>query len=285
MKNGLKKVFIGLFIFICFLVNVSFSQEVSGEGFARFLFNKGEYYRAITEYYKMLYKATGLTEKISFLKNIGLCYLSGDDYENYITFYKNNRNVFLMRPKIYSEMNLYLGKSYYNINLYQEAISVLEGITFVSNDSLYNDKYFFTGLSYAHLHEWNSAFRNMEFVNGNSKYLRVRDHLNNHKEDLLNFSKKEPIFAGFLSALIPGAGYIYCDKLTTGITSLVVNGLLIWAFYDTINNNQYGLSASIGFFGLGWYIGNIIGSANAAHQYNSYYQEQYLNDILTDNLK
>lgn len=50
-----------LIIIILFLITTLFNieidvgQEMSDEGFADFLFREGEYYRAITEYYRIMY--------------------------------------------------------------------------------------------------------------------------------------------------------------------------------------------------------------------------------------
>jgi tetratricopeptide (TPR) repeat protein len=274
-----------IFIVMFSLTKVGFSQDTSNEGFARFLFNKGEYYRAITEYYKILYNTTDSTKTINTLKNMALCYFYGADYEGFINFFHNNKNTFLMNSKAYSEMNLFQGKSYYHLSSYTKAISILEKINFEPGDSLYDEKHFIIGLSYAHLYDWETALKKMEPIINNKEYLEFRDYLFSQKKYILSFPKRDPTFAGILSAALPGSGYFYCNRITTGITSLIVNGLLFWSVFDAAKNKQYGLSAGIGFFGLGWYIGNIIGSVNAAHQYNSFYQEQYLKDVLPKDLK
>lgn len=273
-----------IIIYFTFSFSIILAQDFASEKFANFLFNEGEYYRAITEYYKILHVSTDSENKISALKNIGKCYITGKNYENYIAFFYSNRSKFFAQPKVYSEMNLYLGISYYYLNSYSKAISVLNRIEFSSNNPLSDDKFFFLGISNALLYDWNSAFENLKYIKRNNEFLKVKDYLLSNKQNILDFKKKNPTLAGIMSGIIPGAGYIYSGKPFTGVTSFIVNVLLFWAFYDAMYNSQYGLSASIGFFGLGWYVGNIIGSANATRSYNKHYQNKYVDEILKNTI-
>ena len=60
---------------------------------------------------------------------------------------------------------------------------------------------------------------------------------------------------------------------------MILNGLLIWTLNDAIKQKQYGLASVVGFFGIGWYIGNIKGSANAADVYNKHIRNKFINKL------
>ena len=99
-------------------------------------------------------------------------------------------------------------------------------------------------------------------------------------ESPLKFGLKEGITAGILSSIIPGAGYLYCNRKRTGITSFIVNGLLFWTIRDAIIKKQYGFATTACFFGIGWYIGNIKGSVDAAKAHNAHVRKESINSML-----
>lgn len=81
------------------------------------------------------------------------------------------------------------------------------------------------------------------------------------------FKPKSPKAAGFLS-IIPGLGYAYAGHKQTGLSALILNGLLFYATYSNIKNENYGMAALTGIFNLSFYIGNIDGSIKSTRRYN-----------------
>jgi tetratricopeptide (TPR) repeat protein len=272
----LKK-YVFSFVVVCIIFTSSIlAQDIQTENFAKFLSDNGEYYRAITEYYKLLYNTSDQQKKSQILKSIGVCYYDGDDYDGMITFFNKNKNLFIADSSLYIEMKLLYAKSNFQLGSYVDAVSNLEKVDTSRNDSLSDEIKYYLGLSYAHLGDWDNSYKYIYSIKKEPKYLNFREYMLNQKETISSFSKKDPTLAGIFSAVVPGTGYIYCNRVTTGITSFVVNGLLCWSIYDAIKNKQYGLSVSIGFFGMGWYVGNILGSVSAANQYNANVEENIL---------
>jgi TM2 domain-containing membrane protein YozV len=77
-----------------------------------------------------------------------------------------------------------------------------------------------------------------------------------------------PGIAGVLSAIIPGAGYLYINRPQTAIASFFINGLFVWSTVDFISARQYGAGATSLLLGSGFYFGNIRGSVVAARNEN-----------------
>ena len=136
-----------------------YAQKISDEGFADHLFKEGEYYRAITEYYRLSYNYTDPIKKTDLFRNIGLCYYYGADYEGYISFLEKNQNYFEANTRIRTEMNLYLGKSYYHLNHYQKAISTLEWRDMSPDRMYFNEIQLFLGIVYAREFDWQMALK------------------------------------------------------------------------------------------------------------------------------
>lgn len=80
--------------------------------------------------------------------------------------------------------------------------------------------------------------------------------------------KKNERQAAILAALLPGAGYLYVGQRQTAVTSLLLNGLFIWATYAFFADNKIAAGIVTLSFETGWYFGGIYGSAAAARAYN-----------------
>jgi TM2 domain-containing membrane protein YozV len=80
--------------------------------------------------------------------------------------------------------------------------------------------------------------------------------------------EKSPELAGFLSAILPGAGYFYAEHYGDGITAFLINGLFIAGTVAAINQENYAVAGIVGGIGVPFYLGNIYGSANAAKKWN-----------------
>ena len=80
--------------------------------------------------------------------------------------------------------------------------------------------------------------------------------------------EKSETLAAAMSAVLPGSGYIYADRVGDGITAFLINALFIAGTIAAVNAENYGLAGVVGGIGLPFYLGNIYGSANAAKKWN-----------------
>jgi outer membrane protein assembly factor BamD (BamD/ComL family) len=78
---------------------------------------------------------------------------------------------------------------------------------------------------------------------------------------------KNPTTAGILS-IVPGGGQLYCGRYRDAFTAFALNAGLIWAAWESFDNEQYALGSVITFVGFGFYAGNIYGAVSSAHKYN-----------------
>jgi tetratricopeptide (TPR) repeat protein len=213
---------------------------------------------------------------------MGLCYYHGEDYEGYIAFIKKNQSNLSINSTLFAEMNLKLGESYYHLNRYRKTINHLDSIQLDPQNQYYNDTQFLRAISFSRLYDWQSAVNELGKVyQDNSDLEKIKaGNMIRSIENFQNQSFKNPFIAGGLSAVIPGSGYAYCHHWGTGIASLLVNGLIVWAFADAWKNKQHGIASLTGFLGVGWFIGNIRGSVKAAQRYNTQIREDFVNSLL-----
>ena len=260
--------------------SVPCTRDYSNHGFPEFLVESGEYNRAITEYYRLLFYSTDSVRTTVLFRKIGMCYYNSMDYDGYISFLKANKNRFKSDSTINFEMAYYLARCYYYLNQYEKSISVLEWSTLSPPKEFYNEAQFLLGISYARLFDFQKAVKKMQLIEQDYPQKINVDKLIlsfNHSDRL---PKRDPFLAGTLSFVIPGAGYLYCSRPKTALTSFIINGILFWTIRDAVVKKQAGFASAVSFFGLGWYIGNIKGSADAATVYNHNIRNHFIDKAL-----
>ena len=79
--------------------------------------------------------------------------------------------------------------------------------------------------------------------------------------------EKNPVLAGVF-AIIPGAGFFYCEKYRESLVAFLLNTGLIMASYKAFDHDNPALGSLLGIVETGFYTGNIYGSISAAHKHN-----------------
>lgn len=87
---------------------------------------------------------------------------------------------------------------------------------------------------------------------------------------------KSPVAAG-LFALIPGGGFLYCERFHDALVTFCLNAGLIYATYSAWDHDNKALAGVLGFVETGFYTANIYGSVSSAHKYNQTQKLKILN--------
>ncbi len=93
--------------------------------------------------------------------------------------------------------------------------------------------------------------------------------------------RKSPGIAGFL-AVVPGAGYLYCERPRDALVSFIINGGLIYSAIRSFRRDDYALGGVVSFVGFGFYAGSIHGSVASAHKYNRAWKRRFIEDLKKD---
>ena len=113
-------------------------------------------------------------------------------------------------------------------------------------------------------------------LEGQNKY-KVGETLTSLKK-FREIKKKSPSIAGVLS-IIPGTGFLYCDRYQDALVSFLLNSTLMLAAYKSFENDNNFLGAAISLVEAGFYGGNIYGSVASAHKYNKKKQKDFINNM------
>jgi len=102
-----------------------------------------------------------------------------------------------------------------------------------------------------------------------ARYPDLQQALNDYQQ----LPRKSPQLAGTLSALLPGAGQLYCERPRQAAIAFTLNAAFIYGAVEAWNNDDYAVAGLVSLFELGWYGGNIYNAVNNAHRYNHQQQE------------
>ena len=161
-----------------------------------------------------------------------------------------------------------ISEGYLRSNQAGAAITSLRNLSIVTDDTGIRDEaYYRMGWIYIGMGQWEQAqgvFTRISQENRNTYRL---EELSQALAEEPKMKRKSPKLAGTL-AVLPGAGYLYCGRYQDALIAFLVNGGLIWAAYESFDNDLYALGTVITFVEIGFYAGNIYGSVASAHKYN-----------------
>lgn len=236
---------------------------------------KGEYHLAVGEFERFIYFFPE-DEKVPRAHYfIGVCYLSGKEYESARKVF---RNVYKTYPNnALAEQALFLiGESYYRQDILEEAQRYFKMVI---------DKYPESGLrdaaiyrlswSYLQVNRWQDASETFKRVEESSPLYTSAQELSEKSLKGEHLPYKDPTTAGVTAAIIPGLGHTYCNRYRDGLMAFFLNGLFLWAAVESFDQDHDVLGGIIGFLELGWYSGNIYSAVNCAYKHNRKVRDDY----------
>ncbi len=149
----------------------------------------------------------------------------------------------------------------------QAVINLRNLIHITDNMDTRDEAYYRTGWIHIRTASWEkakTAFRKMGSAN-HEKY-RLKELISKMEESEIS-GRKNPSTAGLLS-VVPGMGFLYCERYRDAATAFLLNAGLILAASESFDRDLDVLGGLITLVELSFYSGNIYGSINSAHKYN-----------------
>lgn len=248
-------------------------------GLADFFFKSGEYDRAVTAYETFLYFFPDHDETGYARFQVARSFLKQEKIEAALERFE----------KIYSEgtdtrfqaeAGFMAARCYTALGMKDRALSMLNLVGETTDDPAVRERIFYeTGWTWLEAFpvltptEIAAAVANFEQIPSPARdRLHVQAVLDaleqaRHDDDGLLASMKSPVLAGTL-AVMPGAGYLYCERYHDALISFLFNGAMILAAWEAFDEGQEALGAVLSVVELGFYGGSIYGSISAAHKHN-----------------
>ena len=271
--------------FSIFFLFITFSQSFAGSGsqgvptpslilnpdkqfnYAQDLFSAKDYLTAVNEYKRFIYFFPK-DEKVELaMFQIGMSYFLGRHFNEAANSFKKLTDQYFETE--YSIKSYFMiSESYVKLKAFNFALINLNNLIMITqNEAIRDETYYRIGWIYIETADWDKArhyFKKISTKNRNKFRLeRLADELD--KETLI--PQKDSKLAGFLS-IIPGGGYLYCERYQDALIAFLLNGGLIYAAYESFDKGHNALGGLLTFVGFGFYAGNIYGAVTSAHKFN-----------------
>ena len=246
--------------------------------FADFLYEQGDYLRAIGEYQRYLFYRPQEGEAINY--RIAVCYRFGgksgqaiQSFETLLQRYPESQYT----SRIYYQ----IGATYFLMDRYDQSARFLsDTLPRITDRQQHAEAEQLIGLSYLMQKQWSEAGEIFKGLQG-ADIIRVREKAavyNIYAENGEKLPTRSPFLAGMLSTVVPGAGRLYTGRVADALNTLFTVGLTGWQAYDGFRRD--GL-ASVKGWTLGtlcgaFYVGNIYGSVISARVYNRHIADEFL---------
>jgi len=242
-------------------------------GYAENLFLQKDYEIAVVEFKRFIYFFPESRQVDQAQFNIGVCLFNLKNYHDAARVF----NEIILGDKekeITKEAVFYQYKAFMNLGNNGYAQIVLQNYLKVVEDQETIDRIYFN-LAQIHLAEASESKPGSLELAGN--YLSKISNSGASRYDTKLYAdlifkaehapRKNPKAAG-LFAIIPGAGFFYCERYHDALVTFLLNAGLMVAAYEAYDKDNETLAAVIGFVEAGFYTGNIYGSISSAHKYN-----------------
>ncbi len=283
-------------LFSTFFLLITFSQSFAGPvsqsasnpslilnpdkqfNYAQDLFLAKDYLTAVNEYKRFIYFFPKDKRVELAMFQVGMSYFLGRHFNEAVNSFKKLTDQYFETE--YSIKSYFkISEAYKILKAFDLALINLNNLIMITQDEDIRDEaYYRIGWIHIETASWDKArhyFKKISTKNRNKyKLERLADELD--KETLI--PKKDPNLAGFLS-IIPGGGYLYCERYQDALIAFLLNGGLIYAAYESFDKGHGALGGLITFVGFGFYAGNIYGAVTSAHKFNRKETGQFIYNL------
>ncbi len=282
MKEG-KSRFTSLFISLIFATFILTSGLASGDDdgkidyysrenmlkFADHLYQEGDYLRAAGEYQRYLFYFP--QDADSTLYKIGLCYLRSGKIRKAISFF-DRLGLKYPESRFRFAASYQIAHSYFLLDRYEDSVQYINRVLDESKEADQRGQLqILVAFNRLYQRRWRDAEAILESLSSEDGNLsHVASLLRSRAREGAELQHKNPMLAGLFSAIIPGAGKMYCKQYGDGLYSFILvgtTGLLAW---DGFRENGFRSVKGWLFGSMSgvFYAGNVYGSSIAARIYN-----------------
>jgi TolA-binding protein/TM2 domain-containing membrane protein YozV len=250
-----------------------------GMDFANHLYQTGDYYRAITEYERFAFTYPDHPTVKLARYQIAMSYFMGQKWDQATDRF---RSIFELNPNEETgKRSLFmLGEVYLAKKDYLRAITVFkEYLSAYPDDDRRDAARIQIGRCQLWQGDWRLAEETFRSNGPDSPFFSQSQGLAAGAREFPLIPKKNPILAGTLSAILPGAGQLYIGRTTDAVISFLLNGIFIWGAVESFHKGNNVAGGILLAFESGWYLGNIYNATSGAYKYNRRAEGDYINQL------
>jgi len=235
--------------------------------FAQHLFSNQKYDKAIGEFQRFIYFFPQDDRVELAIYQIGMAYFNSERFKEAVDSFQALIDRF-GETDLGIKSYLRISASHMQLNASGQAIINLQNlITVTADENIKDEAHYRIGWIYLETANWEKARYYFSKISAQNrpKYKLKRLSADLGQEKLI--PQKNPELAGFLS-IIPGGGFLYCERYQDALIAFLLNGALMFAAYESFEDDNNALGGVLAFVGFGFYAGNIYGAVASAHKYN-----------------
>lgn len=247
--------------------------------FAEHLMREGEFFRAITEYRRLLFFYPNDPRRPMIHFRIGLAFYRGQSYAE--------------AAQIFSEVTRQYPHTFYGQQawLWQGEVLARQG-HHTAAEQLYTDLYkrfpddtigqqalYQQGWTLLYRRQWREASTRFRQISPTSPLHASAQQLAEETLKGTSLTWKSPLVAGILSGMLPGSGQLYNGRIGDALLAFFLNGLFIAGIVQATQNNAQVVAGILSFFEAGWYAGNVYGAVSGAYKSNRYHTENFIRNL------
>lgn len=269
----MKKILI--FAVLLFVSVCARGEDMKLYSFADWLFQDGDYYRAISEYKRFIYFSPDGSHMKNAYYRIGLSYLLAGKFDDAASAFESTAGKFKGKAaelSLLAEAEAYFRKKDYNYSsMVARKLSANYPGSGLINKAAYMEAY--NSINLKLYGDAMNAFKQLSEDPGlGASSKQLADYLKKNGD----IREKSLVLSSVLSAIVPGAGYAYCDRWLEGFISLAVNAYFGYNTYLAFKNNQPGGEYGYGIPAAIFYLSNIYGSGASAARFNEGEHEKFI---------
>lgn len=272
--------FLNRSIFILFFVSTLNSQ--TKEVYADWLYQQGDYFRAISEYKELQFFSKNVDSISIYQYKIGKAYYRSGKHNNSIGEFASILGKPISNELKSNSLN-YIALNYLNLSLPNQAL-------FYSREALKIDSLkssFTAGLIYSNLYEWETS---QKYFNAVINYAPADTMTSLAKDNLKllstvsDINQKSPVLSMIFSAILPGSGQYYSEHSVDAlqafafVSSFAYMSYIAYKYDHRNNKGYYNFGVTISITSL-FYIANLIGAERTATYYNIKQKQDFVRKI------
>lgn len=269
----LKNIFVLFFLLIPCVV---FSEPMDFNGHllekGDNLFKQKKYFKA--EFFYDAYLSENSSCEVEYKS--GLCKIYTKQYEKALVNFKKISHD--CNGKIGTFSYFYLSKLYLQLNEPGLALISLTNIEKLSTDTVVINLAVFEKIwFYLKFNQVDKALAELSRLDYETlEKLKAEEFKKEVQE--LNKDVKSPKLSGLYS-IIPGGGYLYCNRYKDAAFAFFLNTLLAVSTYEAFDNDMNALGVLLGGVTSGFYAGNIYGGIRAANFENARFRNHVYENL------
>ena len=268
-----------------FFLFIPFSQSFAGSGsqdasdpslilspekqfnYAQDLFFFFFYSTAVNEYKRFIYFFPKDKRVELAMFQVGMSYFLSNHFNEAVDSFKKLTDRYF-ETEYAIKSYFMMSEAYVKLKAFNLALISLNNLIMITKDEDIRDEaYYRIGWIYIETASWDNARHYLNKISPKNRPKFKLEKLTDELDKEAFIPQKDPKLAGFLS-IIPGGGYLYCERYQDALIAFLLNGGLILAAYESFDKGHNALGGLITFVGFGFYAGNIYGSVTSAHKFN-----------------